>query len=247
MSTPFTISFTAPNAPSNLTLTPVTVSPDPGVAAVDLKWTAVGTAPENLERIEIWVNDYKYGWILAQYFTDPSVTTWRYHYPRSGKATTYRVLQRVRSGSSTLTGLWAEATTTVTFPFISLVSIQFPNTRRASAKYWPNQSEQRLQTQDWHLPAGGSKYVEFTGSLRSSDLSLSAQYMDETGGPTAEAQKEALDALFDVTDPVCVRDPRGHKTFARFSGGYTWDFLKGTVRYATSFTMREIAHTEDLP
>jgi hypothetical protein len=247
MSTPFTIDYTSPGAPSNLVVTPVTVSPDPGTAAADLTWTGVSTSPENLERIEIWVNDQDEGWILAQWFTDPGVNFFRYHYPRSGVATTYRVLERVFSGSNVLTGLWAEEAATVTFPFISFVSVRFPNTRRAHTRYWPNQRESRGQSQDWHVPAGGRNYVEFAGSLRSTDLSLSAQYIDESGGSTAEAQKRALDALFDVTDPICVRDPRGHKWFTRFNGSLNWEYGKGGVRYSADFSMRKITHTEDLP
>jgi hypothetical protein len=245
MSTPFSIDFTAPAAPTSLTLTPVTVGLDPSAAALDLAWTPVSTAPENLYRIEVWANDGD-GWILVAWFSDPAVTTFRYHFPRSGVDTTYRVLQRVWSGSNLLTGLWAEAHVILSFPFISLVSVKFPETRRVPIRYWPNQQEQWAQTQDWHIPAGGTHYVEMAGSLRNDDVSLSAQFIDEVGR-TAEQCYLALKGLFRVTDPFAVRDPRGHKWFARFSGNPSMDYGKGGVRYSTTFNVRQIAHVEDLP
>jgi hypothetical protein len=84
MAVPFTIDFTAPNAPTNVNAAPVTLLRAPEADAVQITWTPVSTAPENLVRQELWMND-GVDWTRIAYWTDPAVASYTYPFPRSGK------------------------------------------------------------------------------------------------------------------------------------------------------------------
>lgn len=249
MPVPFTIDFTAPNAATSLTATPVTVSPDPSTAAVDLAWGGISTSPENTERIEIWAEETNNEGVVVNnrvaYFTNPAIASFRWHFPRSGIATTYRVIQVVRSGGSTLNGLWATVVQTVTFPFLSLVSVKRPLTHRIPIRYWTTQRESLLQSQEWQLPAGGANFVEQTGSLAGAEFPLTFQFIEETG-LTAEQQMQLVRLVFYGKDTMGFRDPRGHKHFGRFNGNVSADYGKGGVRYSGDFTFRRTSYAENL-
>ncbi len=244
MATPFTINFTAPAAPTNVTATPVTLLRAPEPDAVQITWTAVSTAPENLVRQELWAND-GVSWTRIAYWTDPAVTSYTYPFPRSGKNILYQLNQVVNvAGGGTQTGLWGSATATVNLTHISLVSVKSPQTLRVSIKAWPSQRVTLTQTQDWHTPAGGTDMKELPGSIRSREISLSGQLYDRSDGVTAEQTWQDFQDLFDTNDIFCVRDPRGGKWFSRFLGNPSSTYGKGGVRHELDFVVRRVSYTE---
>ena len=247
MPVPFTIDFTAPGATGNLVATTLLQLYDhPSFpSSVRLTWNPIETAPENVEKIEIWAID-SYGATRIARFTDPAVSAFTYHYPRSAQNTTYQVIQFIRSGGNILVGLWGQASATVTLTILSIVSVSSPVSLRVAVDAWPTFREKLTQSQEWSVPAGGSDYVEQAGSLRGRDLSLSGQLYDRADGSNVTAQdtRAALSALFDTRDITCVRDPRGNKWFARFMGDIDLDYGKGGVRYNATWSMRRVAHAE---
>jgi hypothetical protein len=243
MAVPFTIDFTAPNAPTNVNAAPVTLLRAPEADAVQITWTPVSTAPENLVRQELWMND-GVDWTRIAYWTDPAVASYTYPFPRSGKNILYQLNQIVRSGSNTLTGLWGSDTAQVNLAHLSLVSVKAPQTRRVSIRAWPSQRRTFTQNQDWHYPAGGTNPIELPGSLRGRDWSLSGQLYDREDGVTAEQTMEDFVTLFDTYDIFCLRDPRGSKDFCRFNGNPTDNFGKGGVRHELDFQVRKVAYVE---
>jgi hypothetical protein len=246
MPVPFTIDFTAPGVASNVTLATLAQLFDvPGYpSSVRLTWSTIPTAPENIDRIEIWALDDVQVTRIAR-FTDPAVSQFTYHYPRSGKNTTYQIFQFVKGASGAVTaGLWAQVAAQITLPYISMVNTAAPISRRVVFDAWDSFRERLLQTQEWQIPAGGSNYIELAGSLRGRDLPMSASLYDRADGVTAQQLKSAFTTLFDTRDPICVRHPRGDKWFSRFNGDAEVDYLPGGVRYRLSWTMRRIAYTE---
>lgn len=247
MPVPFTIDFTAPTASGNLTLAAITRTLDPvGYPnSVRLTWVAIPSAPENVDRIEIWMSDSYESKRIAR-FTDPAVTTYVYHFPRSGDVVEYQIIQFLKSGASILTGLWGISTMTLTFPFIHLASVVSPATLRLPIRYWTSQQETLTQTQEWQLPAGGTEYIEVSGSLRGKEFSVSGQLIDQQDGSgiTAEQLARMFRDMFKTRDIFCYRNPRGHKEFIRPLGNPTLPHLPGTVRYTLSFNVRTVAYAE---
>jgi hypothetical protein len=247
MAIPFTIDFTAPGATGNLTLAAITRTLDPTgyPNAIRLTWLPVTTAPENIDRIEIWMSDSQDTRRIAR-FTNPAVTTYVYHFPRSGDNTEYYIIQFLKSGTNVLTGLWGIASMTLSFPFIHLASVKSPATLRLPIQYWTNQQETLTQTQDWQLPAGGTEYIEVSGSLRGTEFAVTGQLIDaqDASGITAEQLAAMFRAMFKTRDIFCYRNPRGHKLFIRPLGNPTLPHLPGTIRYTLSFNVRTVAYTE---
>jgi hypothetical protein len=250
MANAFTIDFTAPAAVTNLTAIPYTLLRAPEPDAVFISWLPVATAPENLIRQELWMTDGTTGpdglaiWTKLGWWTDPSVRTYLYPYPASNKNVLYQINQVVRSGASTLTGLWGNDAAQVTLNHISLVSVLAPQTRRVAIMAWPTERETLVQEQDWHVPAGGTNYIELPGSLRGREVNMSGQLFDRPDGVTAEQTMQDFRNLFDTKDIFCARDPRGGKWFARFLGNPTSNYGKGGVRHELDFNIRRVAFVE---
>jgi hypothetical protein len=247
MPVPFVVDFTAPSASGNLTLAAITRTLDPvGYPnTVRLTWNAIPEAPENVDRVEIWMSDSIETKRIAR-FTDPAVTSYVYHFPRSGSSTEYYIIEFIKSGSAILTGLWGIASMTVVFPFIHLASVKSPATLRLPIQYWTSQQETLTQTQEWQLPAGGTEYIEVSGSLRGAEFAVTGQLIDaqDGSGITAEQLAKMFRDMFKTRDIFCYRNPRGHKHFIRPLGNVTLPHLPGTVRYTMSFNVRTVAYTE---
>jgi hypothetical protein len=243
MPTSFTIDFTAPNAPTNVTATPVKLLRAPDDDAVMITWLPVATAPENLVQQELWVTDGLKANRIA-YWSDPAVHSYLYPFPPAKKNLLYRIHEVVRSGSSTLTGLHGIDAAQVNMQHLSLVSAVAPLTHRVAIAAWPNQRVTLNQQQDWHTPAGGTTMIELPGSLRSREINLSGQLWDRPDGVTADQSWQDLQDLFDTRETFCVRDPRGGKWFCRFLGDLTANYGKGGVRYELDFNVRKVAFVE---
>jgi hypothetical protein len=113
--------------------------------------------------------------------------------------------------------------------------------------------------QQWHIPAGGSDYIEVSTQHRGRDLSWSGQLFNrqDESGVTADEDVQRFRDLFDGVydsardaydaDVLCARDPRGGKHFVRFNGNPTITYEKGGdggVRYTLTFGLRRVAYTE---
>jgi hypothetical protein len=245
MPAPFTIDFTAPDAPSNVNAVGFKILRAPDADAAKITWTPVDTPPENLIRQELWAND-GVEWIRIASWNDPAVHEYIYPFPRSRKLILYQLNQIVRSGSLTRTGLWGSDTLQLDINHISLVSINAPHTRRVEIMAWPDAQEVLTQNQDWHYPAGGRNPIELPGSLRGRDIPLSAQLFDRTDGITAEQTWDDFKTLFDTRDIFCTRYPRGGKWFSRFNGNVTNRYGKGGVRSNIDFAVRQVAYDESV-
>lgn len=244
---PFFVTFSGPAAPANFVATAVSLGLDPGVSSVSLVWTPVSTAPANFVRYEVWAWDDEEDMHLID-FTDPAVSQYVHHFPRSGKLTTYGVRQITRSGVDEVVGNWAHDDLTVILNHTSLISTVTPFDLRVPFSYWTSKRLVLLQTQDWQLPAGGRRYKELSGSIRSKEIPFSAQVTDDqptAGVKAAEVIKE-FEELFNTLPPhpFCLRDQRGRKIFGRFNGNVTINDLAGGIRSTVDATVREISFTE---
>jgi hypothetical protein len=243
MPVPFTIDFTAPNAPTNVVATPLKLLRAPEFDAAQITWSPVTTPPENLLRQELWMND-GVDWTRIGYWSDPAVKSFVYPFPRSRKSILYQINQIVRVGAATQTGLWGADDLTVTLNHLSLVSIREPQTIRFAASAWESQRVAFKQAQDWHFPAGGRDPVEMPGSLSNREVSISPQLYDRVDGVTAEQSYLDFETLFDSKHIFCLRDPRGNKWFSRFLGDPTDTFGKGGVRHNFDIQVRRVAYQE---
>jgi hypothetical protein len=247
--TPFTIDFTSPAAPTSLTVTPLAVSYDPSgsFSLHRLTWLPVSTAPENIDKIEVWTID-AYDTKRVAWFTDPAVVTFDYYFPRFGIPIEYQIHQIVKvAGGGTQVGLWANVTNNIlTNRCLSIISVINPLAKRVSFEAWGDFSEGLLQTQEWQIPAGGQDYFEVAGSLRGRDMNLAVEVADRQDGVTALQQKIALETLFDTIPPetCCLRHPRGGKWFGRFSGNWNIPYVYGGSRYKASGGFRRTSFRE---
>jgi hypothetical protein len=244
MAVPFTIDFTAPGSAGNLNATTVmrTLDPTGWPNSIRLTWLPLPTAPENIDRIEIWLSDgVDVKRILR--FTDPALTTYTYSFPRSGKISEFTIYQFLKDGT---VGLWGIDTQSVSFPYIHIVSVTDPASLRLPVQYWPSQRESLTQTQEWQLPAGGTEYIELAGSLRGKEFVIQGQLIDaqDGSGVTAEDIAEMFRNLWTKRHIWCYRNPRGHKLFVRPMGNAGLSHEKGSVRYLLDVSVRTVAHTE---
>lgn len=248
MAIPFTIDFTAPGAPSNLTVTPLEQSFDfPGEPSIHrLTWLPIGTSPENLFSLEIWTTDAIGGDQRIAVFSDPAVTTFDYHFPRTNKAIQYRIFQRIRAGATITTGLFATTTATLTNRGLILASVISPVAHRINLYAIGGFVEGLLQTQEWQIPAGGQNYYEIAGSLRGRDMSWNCDLFTRYDGVTAEQHKLALETIFDAIPPetCCLRHPRGFKWFGRINGNISLPYVYGGERYTGSISFRRTSFRE---
>jgi hypothetical protein len=247
--TPFTIDFTSPAAPTALAVTPLAFSFDPAAnySSHRLTWVPVSTAPENIARIEIWSIDV-YQTTRIAWFTDPSVATFDYHFPRFSTPIEYQIHQIVRAaGGGTLTGLWGNiAGNTIANRCLSIVSVINPVAHRITFEAWSDFGEQLTQSQEWQIPAGGQNYFEVGGSLRGRDMNLSVMMHNRSDGVTALQEKIALETIFDAIPPetMCLRHPRGGKWFGRFNGNWSLPYIYGGERYSASGGFRRTSFKE---
>lgn len=246
--TPFTISFTSPSAPSNLAVANTVMGFDPAGKASShtLTWIPVSTAPENIDKIEVWTID-AYESRRVAWFSDPAVTSFVYHFPRLNTAIQYQIRQVVKkSGGGTQVGLWGTLSGQLaTSPVLSLVSVINATAHRVGFDAWDEFGESYLQNQEWQIPAGGQNYFEIAGSLRGRDMNL-AVHMEDRTSKTALQTKLALETLFDSIPPetMCLRHPRGGKWFGRFNGNISVPYVYGGSRYRASFGFRRTSYKE---
>lgn len=249
----FSVSFTAPAAPTGFTATPYKLDGDVENSGVYLSWDAIGDAPETLMALEIWIDEGTGRKRVAQ-FNHPGVTSFFYPFPKSGVDVEYLLRKVLRN--PTREGLFAQAFARIDLTTITLVSVLSPTTRRVAMQAWNPTRETLSQFQEWAVPAGGTDYVEQPGQLRGQDFTVSARLFDRQDGTsiTAEYLMAKLRDLFEgIRDPVtgritadilCLRDPRGNKIFGRYLGNLTATHQKGGVRYDVEFGFRRLSYTE---
>lgn len=246
--TPFRIDFTAPSAPSNITVTNTIMPFDPAgkASSHNIVWVPVSTAPEDIDKIEVWTIDAYEARRIA-WFSDPAVTSFLYHFPRLNTNIQYQIHQIVKQpGGGTQIGLWGALTGQLaTHPNLSLVSVINPSAHRVGFDAWDEFGESYLQNQEWQIPAGGQNYFEIAGSLRGRDMNLNVHMEDRTG-ITALQTKLALEQLFDSIPPetMCLRHPRGGKWFGRYNGNISVPYVYGGSRYRASFGFRRTSFQE---
>jgi hypothetical protein len=247
--TPFTIDFTSPAAPSNLVVANTLMARDNlnSPTAHTLTWTPVTTAPENLDGVEIWTID-AYDQKRIARFSDPAITSYIYPHPRANIPVQYQIHELVRSGGNTLTGLWASTTITLPMRTLTLVSTLNPTAHRIAVDAWTDFVEDLTQTQEWQIPAGGQDYFEIAGSLRGSDGSTTLQIFDreDGSGVTGAQLLDDFKTLFRIIPPetISLRDPRGNKWFGRFSGNARITYLKKTNRTSIDIGFRQTNFVE---
>lgn len=241
----FTVTFSAPPVPGNVTAVPVAVGTETDMAAVLISWDPVSTSPENLHSIEVWADDGETDTRIAT-FTDAGATFFLYHYPRDGVTTEYRVRQRVRDGANITDGLFGTTETQVNLNRISIISVVSPYTRRLYLPAWSSQRITLLQEQNWQVPAGATDYVEIPGLLRGRDVAFTFQtYNSQDGsGRSAEDDADMFFAMFDSRDTLCIRDARRGKWFGRINGSPSVSYQKGGVRAAIDVTFRRTSYDE---
>lgn len=247
---PFSIDFTAPGVVGNLSAVGHSYTGDftGQPSGVDLSWLAVNTSPENVVAIEIWMLDSVEARKIAS-FTDPSVLTYTYPFPRAGETIEYRIYQRVRVGSAIQVGLWGSITYGNQMRYISLVSVVNPTARRVVARAFDSLSTTLMQEQQFQIPAGGKDYKELSGSIRGRSASVTLQFDDgvrdaDGVSQTAKTARAMFEAMFDSNDTLCLRNGDGEKYFGKIEGNVTFSRKNMRSAWTVPIVLRRTSYSE---
>jgi hypothetical protein len=246
----FSVDFTAPGVLGNLTAAGHSYAGDftNQPSGVDLTWLPVNTSPENVQAIELWMIDSHEARKIAS-FTDPSIVTYTYPFPRAGETIEYRIYQRVLVGGQSQIGLWGSDTFGTDMNYISLVSVANPTVRRVVSRGMSAMSTTLLQEQQFQVPAGGADYKELSGSIRGRSISVTLDFDDAIRSAdgvtlTAKEQRAAFEAMFDSFDTLCARNGDGEKYFGKIEGNPTFSRKYGRGAWTVPFTLRRTSYSE---
>lgn len=247
---PFSVNFTAPGVAGNLNVVGHSYAGDftNQPSGVDLTWLPVNTSPENVQAVEIWMIDSVEARKIAS-FTDPSVVTYTYPFPRAGDTIEYRIYQRVLVAGNSQIGLWGTDTYGTNMNYISLVSVVSPAVRRGVWRGMSAMSTTLLQEQQFQIPAGGADYKELSGSIRGRSISVTLDFDDAIRSAdgvtlTAKQLRAAFEAMFDSNDTLCARNGDGEKYFGKIEGNPTFSRKYGRGAWTLPLTLRRTSYSE---
>jgi hypothetical protein len=182
-------------------------------------------------------------------FTDPSVVTYTYPFPRAGETIEYRIYQRVLVSGQSQIGLWGTDTFGTNMNYVSLVSVVSPSVRRVVSRGMSAMSTTLMQEQQFQVPAGGADYKELSGSIRGRQIAVTLDFDDSIRAAdgvtlTAKQQRAAFEALFDSNDTICARNSDGEKYFGKIEGNPSFSRKYGRGAWTVPVTLRRTSYSE---
>lgn len=221
---PFQVLYPLPAAPTDLSATYAMLDGDDDATVVELNWTPVDTAPDQLVRMEVHRTDTTDGTTeqLAEFVGfDPG--TYTDHRPLSGVAYRYLVRQVAIQGTEERSGEQAAVDAQLDLQSAVLHEVNAPDLERLVLKWWDARDSTFTNQQSFAVPAGGTDYVESRGLLAGQDLEVDWAVADAdayggSSGMTAIGWRNRAKRMFERGELLYYRDPTGEGMLCVLNG-----------------------------
>jgi hypothetical protein len=238
----FRVEFPTPNVVRNVEASAARSNLDTNDSTILLTWDYSDIAPDDFEGYNVYRTGPDGRRVRIVTLKSSAQRAWIDPHPVSGVEYDYELTQSVRQGVDLVESEPRKKSAKVNLSYAVLNSIDIPS-YRVPIKFWRSRQIDHRGQEDIRLPWGSTKPVVVTGMGDYVELSIEAQFIDDTTG-SAMDHVAALKNLLALRRIVCYRDPLGRRLFGLLSL-VSEDDMRGKI-YNARLRFLETAYIENI-